>query len=111
MEGDVVEYRLTQRERLPAGDQRVLGLGVVTFELKIHPLCQRKSDDPLLYYDEEQDALDPESEAIVTRVLSQISYSQRCIEDRRINPHGEEAEDVFEIEEPLTEGCGPAIRY
>ena len=47
----------------------------------------------------------------MTRVLSQVSYSQRCIEDRRINPHGEEAEDVFEIEEALTEGCGPAIRY
>lgn len=51
------------------------------------------------------------AEAVVTRVLSQVSYSQRCIEDRRINPHGEEAEDVFEIEEALTQGCGPAIRY
>lgn len=51
------------------------------------------------------------AEAIVTRVLSNVSYSQRCIEDRRINPHGEEAEDVFEVEEQLTPGCGPAIRY
>lgn len=160
MEGDVVEYLITHRQRqkgqLPAGDRRVLGLGVVNFIGQIHPLCKRKEDDPLLYYDEEQDVLDGEwkfpafekddfwcvlvlsdtltdrqsdpldvrplnsrspahhadpLETIVTRVLERVSYSQRCIENRLINPHGEEAEDVFEIEEALSEGCGPAIRY
>lgn len=61
-EGDVVEYIITPRQRekgqLPPGDQRILGLGVVNFEQRIHPLCQRKPGDILLYYDEDQDALD-----------------------------------------------------
>lgn len=62
MEGDIVEYIITPRQRekgqLPPGDARALGLGVVNFELRIHPLCQRKADEALLYYDEDQDALD-----------------------------------------------------
>jgi len=115
MEGDVVEYLITPTQidkgQLPRNDSRTLALGVVNALLQIHPLCKRKEGEPLLYYDEDQDALDERPEAIVTRILTRVSYSQRCIEDRRINPHGEEAEDVFELEEALTEGCGPAIRY
>lgn len=115
MEGDIVEYLITQRQRengqLPPGDRRVLGLGVVNGFGLIHPLCRRKEDDSLLYYDEEQDALDEPLETVVSRVFQQVSYSQRCIENRLLNPHGEEAEDVFEIDEALSEGCGPAIRF
>ena len=47
----------------------------------------------------------------MTRVLSQVWMSSRIIEDRKINPHGEEAEDVYVIEEALTEGCGPTRRF
>lgn len=58
----MVEYIITPRQRekgqLPPEDRRVLGLGVVNFEHRIHPLCQRKPGDTLLYYDEDQDALD-----------------------------------------------------
>lgn len=115
MEGDVVEFIITAQQRakgqLPPGDGRVLGLGVVTGLGLIQPLCQRKADDPLLFWDEDQDAIEEAPASIVTRVLTQVGYSQRCIEDRKINPHGEEAEDVFEIEEALTPGCGPAIRF
>lgn len=116
LEGDVVEYRITDAQRakgqLPPNDARTLGVGVVNALGGIHPLCRRAPESVELFFDEEQDALEGGDVAsLVVRVLSQVWYQQRCIEDRKINPHGEEAEDMYVVEEPLSPGCGPAERY
>ena len=50
-------------------------------------------------------------ETIVVRVLEDAWFSSRVIEDRKINPHGEESEYVFMIEEEMIEGCAPVYRY
>lgn len=115
MEGDVVEYRITEAQhskgQLPPADTRTLGLGVINQFMYIHPLCRRSPESEELFYDEDQDAIEEDVPALVVRVLSQVWYQQRCVEDRKINPHGEEAEDMYILEEGLSEGCGPAERY
>lgn len=115
LEGDVVEYRITEEQRrkgqLPALDTRTLGIGVVNQFMRIHPLCRRSPGSPELFFDEEQDALEENVNDIVVRVINQVWYQQRCIEDRKINPHGEEAEDMYILEEGLSPGCGPAERF
>ena len=79
--------------------------------MHIHPLCRRSPGSEELFYDEDQDAIEGDVQGLVVRVLSQVWYQQRCVEDRKINPHGEEAEDMYILEEGLSEGCGPVERY
>lgn len=113
----MVEYLITDAQRakgqLPPNDTRKLGLGVINAFGAIHPLCRRNDGSEELFVDEDQDAIEGEEtvKELVVRVLTQVWFSQRCIEDRKINPHGEEAEDMFIVEEALSEGCGPAERY
>jgi hypothetical protein len=142
LQGDIVEYKLTSRERVAGDDGRRLGLGVITWELKVralrdgaadesselgcgaescvvtsaqvHPLCQRAEGSAELYYDEEVDPLPELAQDLVVRILQGTWFSQRVIEDRVRNPHGEEAEDVFFLGEAagsLSPGCAPVKRY
>ena len=62
MEGDVVMYRITDKERKTAAkegrkDDRILGLGVITGEGLVHALCQRSDGSIEHFIDEDQDAI------------------------------------------------------
>ncbi|CEL95612.1 unnamed protein product [Vitrella brassicaformis CCMP3155] len=109
-EGDVVEYW--------CGDdgERVLGLGVVTASGVILPLCRREGNDAgeffVVYEATPLPLREGEGEARVHRVLSEVFCSQRQIGGGSGpgNPHGEEAEDCYLIEEPLSDGVAVETR-
>ncbi len=90
VEHDVVEY---------ATDDGGLGLGVVCEDGTIHPLCyfvEEEDDGPVDYvWDEEVDAVEAERAVrVVDDVYPKTRQAQRGVD----NPHGEHAEDVYEIE-------------
>ena len=89
-EHDVVEY---------ATDDGGLGLGVVCEDGSIHPLCyfvEEDDDAPVDYvWDEEVDAVAADRAVrVVDDVYPKTRQAQRGVD----NPHGEHAEDVYEIE-------------
>ena len=89
-EHDVVEY---------STDDGGLGLGVVCEDGTIHPLCyfvEEEDDGPVDYvWDEEVDAVEAERAVrVVDDVYPKTRQAQRGVD----NPHGEHAEDVYEIE-------------
>ena len=90
-EHDVVEYTT---------DDGGLGLGVVCEDGSIHPLCyfveDEEDDAPVDYvWDEEVDAVEAERAVrVVDDVYPKTRQAQRGVD----NPHGEHAEDVYEIE-------------
>ena len=91
-EHDVVEYTT---------DDGGLGLGVVCEDGSIHPLCyfvEEEDDDggPVDYvWDEEVDAVEAgRAVRVVDDVYPKTRQAQRGVD----NPHGEHAEDVYEIE-------------
>lgn len=62
MEGDVVIYRITAKEKETAAkegrkEDRVLGIGVITGEGNVHALCQREEGSNEHFIDEDQDAI------------------------------------------------------
>ena len=90
VEHDVVEY---------STDDGGLGLGVVCEDGSIHPLCyfvEEEDDGPVDYvWDEEVDAVEAERAVrVVDDVYPKTRQAQRGVD----NPHGEHAEDVYEIE-------------
>ena len=90
VEHDVVEY---------STDDGGLGLGVVCEDGSIHPLCyfvEAEDDAPVDYvWDEEVDAVEAERAVrVVDDVYPKTRQAQRGVD----NPHGEHAEDVYEIE-------------
>ena len=89
VEHDVVEY---------ATDDGGLGLGVVCEDGMIHPLCYfvEEEDGPVDYvWDEEVDAVAADRAVrVVDEVYPKTRQAQRGVD----NPHGEHAEDVYEIE-------------
>ena len=90
VEHDVVEY---------STDDGGLGLGVVCEDGSIHPLCyfvEEDDDAPVDYvWDEEVDAVEAERAVrVVDDVYPKTRQAQRGVD----NPHGEHAEDVYEIE-------------
>ena len=91
VEHDVVEYTT---------DDGGLGLGVVCEDGSIHPLCyfveDEEEDAPVDYvWDEEVDAVEAERAVrVVDDVYPKTRQAQRGVD----NPHGEHAEDVYEIE-------------
>ena len=97
--GDVVEYKLPI-----ATYGKQLGLGVivnVNNDVKLHPLCYRSGEDLddkeyVLVEDESQDPIIIVVDGIV-RSIEDVYFSQRPIEDRKLNPHGEHSEDVYLI--------------
>ena len=88
-EHDVVEY---------STDDGGLGLGVVCEDGSIHPLCYfvEEEDGPVDYvWDEEVDAVAADRAVrVVDDVYPKTRQAQRGVD----NPHGEHAEDVYEIE-------------
>jgi len=75
-------------------------LGVVCEDGSIHPLCyfveDEEDDAPVDYvWDEEVDAVEAERAVrVVDDVYPKTRQAQRGVD----NPHGEHAEDVYEIE-------------
>ena len=89
-EHDVVEFTT---------DDGGLGLGVVCEDGTIHPLCyfvEEEDDGPVDYvWDEEVDAVAADRAVrVVDDVYPKTRQAQRGVD----NPHGEHAEDVYEIE-------------
>lgn len=83
-EHDVVEYTTDDG----------LGLGVVLDNGRIHPLCCFDEDGIDYAWDEEVDAVDAERAVrVVDDVYPKTRQAQRGVD----NPHGEHAEDVYEI--------------
>ncbi|CAM9430876.1 unnamed protein product [Chrysoparadoxa australica] len=105
MEGDVVEFW--------AGGQ--LQVGVYQGNGEVHPLCTQEDGEAsnLMFYDEDASSLKlvPEegnsmSDVVegmcrIHKVVEKVYLSQRMC-DRRLDPHGEHAEDVFFIESELS---------
>ena len=97
--GDIIEYPLPRTYQ-----GKSTGLGIVlecSEPLCIHPLCRREEDDGLLnetvlIQDESQESLLVPSQDILS-ILNDVYFSQRPIEDRILNPHGEHSEDVYLI--------------
>jgi hypothetical protein len=96
-------------------------LGAISGLNKISPLCRRpeepdaeNSPDVMLYYndDEKEIALSDSSlsvEVEVVQVIDDVVYTQRTIEDRVSNPHGEHAEDVWIIRRAMLEQLLPRV--
>jgi hypothetical protein len=55
-----------------------------------------ENDEVFLYYNDDEQIL-PISSVEVVQLIEDAMYSQRTIEDRVSNPHGEHAEDVWII--------------
>ena len=91
--GEVFEYMLAQ----PV-DGKSIGLGVLTDNKFLHPLCLSKENNCELVYDYHREPL-PLSSVKSMCVVDGIFPSQRIVEDRISNPHGEHAEDVFLIDQ------------
>jgi hypothetical protein len=105
--GDVVEYKILTEKSITSR------IGVVYEEGRLHPLCRRPGDDDFdndsneicLFFDDEEDYVLLSDIAIVS-YFEDIVFSQRTIEDRISNPHGEHSEDVYILEKqylPLPE--------
>ena len=87
--GDVVEYYL-----LAPVDGRNCGIGVITDSKQLHPLCFREASSEELYYDHAQKSLHL-SKVRIKNIFENVIMSQRIVEDRISNPHGEHAEELF----------------
>jgi hypothetical protein len=82
-------------------DSVIYTLGVVTEGKSIIPLGLRENfmaDTPNLelYYFEEIDTI-PMNSVNLVNVVEDAYYTQRIIENRILNPHGEHAEDIWMI--------------
>ncbi|CAM9389795.1 unnamed protein product [Ectocarpus sp. 8 AP-2014] len=99
LELDVVEYRSGP------DDDSSLELASYIGEGKLQPLLTRTESGPnLFFHDEEAQPVSLSGGSCrIVRVLDEVYFSQRIVEDRVKNPHGEEAEDCF-----LLEGIDPA---
>jgi hypothetical protein len=83
---------------------KVVSLAAVTSSKTLQPLALRQTSrmDELdeggteitLYEDEEQEPF-ALTGAILGEVVDDVVFTQRCVEDRISNPHGEHAEDVW----------------
>ncbi|CAM9356320.1 unnamed protein product [Discosporangium mesarthrocarpum] len=93
MELDVVEFSLHQESQ---GGETTEELGVASYlgDGTFQPLLTRTATGPQLFFqDEEAEPIASNSPSFrIVRVLDEVWYSQRIVEDRVKNPHGEEAE-------------------
>lgn len=99
-EGDVVLFRdFREGKRQQYGVTRFLA--AVTHNKKLQQLYRRTDGDSSevelhLYGDDDEAPLDPEDPSIhLTELVDGFQYTQRIVEDRVSNPHGEHAEDVW----------------
>ncbi|KAJ1400725.1 hypothetical protein B484DRAFT_241499 [Ochromonadaceae sp. CCMP2298] len=94
MEWDVVEYQEGEGPSQGTTLGAVVGGGSL-----VHPLCVREpgsegpDSDFELFFDESLDPVPIDGK--VVSVVNDAFYSQRSIEDRVSNPHGEHAEDMW----------------
>ncbi|CAM9907577.1 unnamed protein product [Pylaiella littoralis] len=70
---------------------------------KLQPLLTREESGPnLFFHDEDAEPISVSSGSChIVRVLEEVYVSQRIVDDRVKNPHGEEAEDCFLLEGTL----------
>ena len=99
-QGDVVEYQIRVEQRRDK-DSCTHSLAAITNNRKLQPLYRREPVDPtceeiLLFVDDDQEEMilsDPS--IIIVALVNEFEYTQRIVEDRVSNPHGEHAEDVW----------------
>ncbi|CAJ1360150.1 unnamed protein product [Effrenium voratum] len=89
IEGWVVKYRL------PEPKATALGLAVVDATGRLQPLCTWEEGERTFVVDEDAEAIDPEDR--VAHIL-EIEYSHRQM-PRPVNPHGEEVEDTYYVDD------------
>lgn len=99
-EGDVVLF-LDSRQ----GKRQLYGptrfLAAVTHNKKLQQLYRRTDGDSgavelYLYGDDDEEPIDVKDPSIsLTELVDGFQYTQRIVEDRVSNPHGEHAEDVW----------------
>lgn len=99
-EGDVV---------IVSDAKQMVSLAAVTSSRTLQPLCLRVTSgideleaggkEIILYEDEEREPL-AVTDVILGEVIDDVIFTQRCVEDRISNPHGEHAEDVWLVANP-----------
>ena len=99
-EGDVVFYEMVEPSKLNQKDG-LQSIASVTSSRKLQPLYRREDrefdeKELILYEDTDEEPIplnDPS--IIICEVVVGFLYTQRIVEDRVSNPHGEHAEDVW----------------
>lgn len=86
--GDVIEYKFND------STSAAIFLGAVLDKNTLHPLCTREHGSLELVYDESKPPISFK-DVKVGSSLDDVLWTQRIVEDRVSNPHGEHAEDVF----------------
>ncbi|CAM9433333.1 unnamed protein product [Scytosiphon promiscuus] len=103
-EGSLIELDVVEYRKGPAGDDNSsIELASYVGDGKLQPLLTRKETGPrLFFHDEDAQPISMTGESCsIVRVVDEIYFSQRIVEDRVKNPHGEEAEDCFLLEGTL----------
>ena len=99
--GDIVEFILPD-----SPSTQTTSLGIIlssSNDLCIQPLCIREGDDDIMNEKEITFTQDESKESLLVHpdqiqsVIEDVYFSQRPIEDRILNPHGEHSEDVYLI--------------
>lgn len=117
--GDLVQYELPATGGTNEG-KSLLGIGlimapVIGNRLQLYPLCCREGDarqdsEIMLVEDEDKGEVIVEGNR-VHRVIPDYYFSQRPIEDRKLNPHGEHSEDVWLVKTELIDIERTLLRY
>ena len=99
-EGDVVFYETVEPSKLQLKDG-IQSIASVTSSRKLQPLYRREDreydeKELILYEDTDKEQVSISDPSIVIcEVVVGFLYTQRIVEDRVSNPHGEHAEDVW----------------
>uniref|UniRef100_A0A061S8N2 Uncharacterized protein n=1 Tax=Tetraselmis sp. GSL018 TaxID=582737 RepID=A0A061S8N2_9CHLO len=96
LEWDIVKYQFAGKEGFGNRLGRVIALKGTTCE--VEPLVEQ--GDKIWILDEEEEEPDTVPTSAILGVLDS-EYGQRAVEDRISNPHGEHAEEIWEIFEEL----------
>ncbi|CAM9255607.1 unnamed protein product [Hapterophycus canaliculatus] len=102
-EGNLIELDVVEYRRGPESDDNSMELASYIGEGKLQPLLTREETGPrLFFHDEDAQPISVSGESCrIVRVIDEVYFSQRIVEDRVKNPHGEEAEDCFLLEGTL----------
>ena len=99
-EGDVVYFEMVETSKLQLKDG-VQSIASVTSNRKLQPLYRREDrefdeKELILYEDTEEKPISlSDPSIIICEIVVGFLYTQRIVEDRVSNPHGEHAEDVW----------------
>jgi hypothetical protein len=114
---DVVEFVV------PGGDSEgdsVYRIGFVDNDKRVYPLClrrdsesvngaQKEGADTCLFVNDDCNSWSLH-EINVTGVVDEVTYTQRVVEDRISNPHGEHSEDVWLLSTQKLDEMGRRIQ-